>query len=179
MRQWNAVVTVHDGGFTEGLKVLNQYGEVAKSDFFNVLLLRAVDPFQVLTDLHGELHNNPALSRAISRFMPLERLFTFQSPEEFEERCRENVLPFVPRLANARFHVRMHRRGFKGKLSSMDEERFLDEFILHHLGRAGTPGTIAFDDADAVIALETVGTQGGLSLWTREQLVQFPLLHLD
>ncbi|WP_243371647.1 hypothetical protein [Geotalea sp. SG265] len=179
MREWNAVVTVHDGGFTKARRLLDRHGIVAKSDFFNVLLLRSADPFQVLAELHRELGADPGLSLVISRFMPLERLITFQSPEEFEERCREKVMGYIPRLANARFHVRMHRRGFRGKLSSMDEERFLDEFLLHHLARAGTPGKTAFEDPDAVIAIETVGTQGGLSLFSRAQLIQFPLLHLD
>ncbi|ACM20563.1 THUMP domain RNA-binding protein [Geotalea daltonii FRC-32] len=179
MREWNAVVTVHEGGFTEARRLLEQHGPVAKSDFFNILLMRATDPFQVLAALHGQFADNRAIATCISRFMPMERLFTFQSAAEFEQRCRHEVLSFIPRLVDSRFHVRMHRRGFKGKLSSMDEERFLDEFLLQQLAEAGTSGKITFDDPDAVIALETVGTQGGLSLFTKAQLAQFPLLHLD
>jgi tRNA(Ser,Leu) C12 N-acetylase TAN1 len=109
----------------------------------------------------------------------MERLFTFQSVAEFELRSGEAVLAWLPRLAHARFHLRMHRRGFKGKLSSLEEERFLDEFLLRKLADSGASGKVAFDDPDAVIALETLGSQAGLSLFNRDQLERFPLLHLD
>ena len=34
----------------------------------------------------------------------------------------------------------MHRRGFKGRISSHDEERFLDKILLEELGKMGNPG---------------------------------------
>ncbi|HXE96756.1 MAG TPA: THUMP domain-containing protein, partial [Dongiaceae bacterium] len=77
------------------------------------------------------------------------------------------------------FHVRMHRRGFKGKLSSAEEERFLDEILLQRLEDAGTPGKVAFDDPDVIIALETIGQQAGLSLFGRDELKRYSLLHVD
>ena len=61
----------------------------------------------------------------------------------------------------------------------MDEERFLDTYLLEALEMAGTRGEITFDDPDAILALETVGPRAGLSLWTREELERYPLLHLD
>jgi len=179
MREWNAVITVHTGGFVQARRLLEQFGAVQKTDFFNILVMRAADPFQVLAALHEQLADNPAIAGWISRFMPMEQLFTFQSVAEFELRSRETVLAWLPRLARARFHLRMHRRGFKGKLSSLEEERFLDEFLLQKLADSGAPGKVAFDDPDAVIALETLGSQAGLSLFTRDQLERFPLLHLD
>jgi hypothetical protein len=36
----------------------------------------------------------------------------------------------VPELIGKRFHVRMHRRGFNGKLSSQQEAQFLDGFLF-------------------------------------------------
>ena len=47
------------------------------------------------------------------------------------------------------------------------------------LARGGTIGKISFEDPDAVVSLETVGPRVGLSLWTREELERYPLLHLD
>ena len=111
--------------------------------------------------------------------MPVTHTFTFQTPAIFEEKARETVSPWIPGLAAMGFHIRMHRRGFKGKISSMEEERFLDNFILDALERAGTPGHITFEDPDAIIVVETIGQRAGLSLWTREELQRYPLLHLD
>ena len=178
MRDWNAIITVHEGGFVEACRLLEPFGRVQKTDFFNILVMRAADPFQVLATIHEQLAGNADIARWISRFMPLQRTFTFQSVQEFELRSREVVLDWLPRLANARFHLRMHRRGFKGKLSSLEEERFLDELLLHKLAESGAPGKVVFDDPDVVIALETLGTQAGLSLLSRDELERFPLLHL-
>jgi hypothetical protein len=179
MRDWNGVITVREGGFAPACRLLEPFGLVRKTEFFNILVMRSADPFQLLADLQGQLADNPAIAAWLSRFMPMQRRFAFQSVAEFELRSREAVLEWLPRLAHARFHLRMHRRGFKGKLSSAEEERFLDEFLLQRLAEAGTPGKVAFDDADAIIALETIGPQAGLSLFNREELQRYSLLHLD
>lgn len=179
MRDWNAVITVHEGGFAPACRLLEPFGPVRKTEFFNILVLRAVDPFRVLAELQDQLVGNPAIAAWVSRFMPAQRQFAFQSVADFESRSREAVLEWLPRLANARFHLRMHRRGFKGQLSSGEEERFLDEFLLQRLAEAGTPGKVAFDDPDVIIALETIGTRAGLSLFGRDELKRFSLLHLD
>jgi tRNA(Ser,Leu) C12 N-acetylase TAN1 len=72
--------------------------------------------------------------------------------------------------------VRLHRRGFKGVLSTPHEERFLDEALLSALG---VGGRISFTDPDAVIQIETIGGRAGMSLWTREELRQYPFLGTD
>ena len=179
MRDWNLVVTVREGAFVHACRYLEQFGEVRKSGFYNVLLLRAEDSLVALDTIHGQIRLIPEIPTWIARFMPVTRTFTFQSPAVFEERAREAVAEWLPRLAGSSFHLRMHRRGFKGRLSSMDEERFLDEFLLERLIAAGNPGSITFHDPDWIIALETVGTEAGLSLWGRDDLVRFSLLHLD
>ena len=179
MHNWNAVITVREGGFAPVCRLLGPLGTVWKTGFFNTLVMRAADPFQLLAELQGQLADNPVITVWLSRFTPMQRLFAFQNVEEFELRSREAVLEWLPRLANTRFHVRMHRRGFKGKLSSAEEERFLDEFLLQSLAEAGTPGKVAFDDPDVIIALETIGTQAGLSIFGRDELRRFSLLHLD
>lgn len=179
MKEWNVVVTVHEGGFARARKLLGQFGEVEKTGFFNILVMRAANQGRLLESLGEAARREPQAVAALARVMPVTHAFTFQSPGEFEEKACQAVSGWVPLLAGKGFHVRMHRRGFKGKLSSMDEEHFLDHYLLEALERAGAPGRITFDDPDAVIALETIGSQAGLSLWTREELGRHPLLHLD
>ncbi len=179
MRDWNVVVTLHDGGFVPACRLLEPYGVVRRSEFFNILMMRADDPPWLLGELHRLLDESPEIAGWIARFMPLERFFTFQSAVEFEERARDAVTDWLPRLAGRSFHVRMHRRGFKGKISSMEEERCLDFFLSGRLEEAGTPARLSFDDPDAIIAVETLGTRCGLAFWERDDLVRYPLLHLD
>lgn len=179
MHDWNTIITTREGCFVQACRFLEEFGPVRKSDFFNVLEMRLEEPFAVLRQIHSRLATSPEIAQWISRFMPVELTFTFNSLEQFEERAREAVSAWLPRLAGKRFHLRMHRRGFRGRISSAEEERFLDEFLLEKLAVAGTPAAVAFEDPDLIIALETLGTRAGLSLWEREHLRRFPLLHLD
>ncbi|HKZ17835.1 MAG TPA: THUMP domain-containing protein [Geobacteraceae bacterium] len=179
MHDWNVVVTVHEAGFSKGYKFLETMGLVAKTDFFNVLVMRVEDIRRALELLHGKLAEDPDIANLIARFVPVTHTFNFQSPEMFEVKAREIVSQWVPILAGKSFHVRMRRRGFKGRLSSMEEERFLDEHLLEALEKTGTPGRITFTDPDYVIAVVTIGTQAGFSLWTREELRRFALLKPD
>jgi hypothetical protein len=73
----------------------------------------------------------------------------------------------------------MRRRGFKGKLSSLEEEHFLDHILLESIEKTGTPGHITFEDPDAIIAVETIAQWAGLSLWSREDLQRYPFISLD
>ncbi|SEM19776.1 THUMP domain-containing protein [Syntrophus gentianae] len=179
MPEWNAVVNVYEHGWKEAFDKLSGFGLLTKTSFLNVLLLKADDMPMLLQRLQEGLEKDPASWRFLSRLIPVTTTFTFQSPEAFEERAKEAVLKWVPELAGRSFHVRMRRRGFKGKLSSMDEERFLDAFLLDALEKAGTPGHIAFDDPDAIIVIETVGSWAGLSLWNREDLHRHPFIRTD
>jgi tRNA(Ser,Leu) C12 N-acetylase TAN1 len=111
--------------------------------------------------------------------VPVRSTFTFQSAEQFEARTRAAALAFLPELAGKGFYVRMYRHGFKGRLSSQAEERLLGTVLQEALEEAGTPGHVTFEEPDVILAVETLGNQAGLSLWTREDLRGFPLLRLD
>lgn len=141
--------------------------------------MRADDIEFLMETLRERILKNPEIRSFLARLVPLNRTFNFQTPEEFETKAKELVLVWVPQLAGKSFHVRMHRRGFKGRLSSPEEERFLDEVLLKSLEKAGTPGMITFDDPDAILAVETLGQRAGFSLWTRNDMYQYPFLRLD
>lgn len=179
MNDWNVVVTVKDEGYNAAWKLLEKFGRVAKTDYFNLLLMQVPDPRRLLENLREQGEGDPMIARSLARVMPVLQSFTFQTPEEFEEKAREAVTVWLPQLGGKKFYLRMHRRGFKGKLSSLEEERFLDTYLLDALEEAGMDGKISFGDPDAIISLETVGPRAGLSLWTREDLERYPLLHLD
>lgn len=179
MQDWNAVITVQDGGYNQALKLLEPFGPVARTDYYNILVMRSGDPLQLLDALIAKGERAPGIATCLARVVPVTMTFVFQSPAEFEENARQAVTSFLPSLGGKSFHLRMHRRGFKGRLSGMEEEQFLDAYLLQSLEKAGNPGRITFEDPDAVIALETVGQRAGLALWNREELRRYPLLHID
>jgi len=173
------VATTHEHGFDRARQLLAQFGEVFRTDYFNVLLLVPDDPDSFPDRFAAMVRNVPRVMEALSRVMPAQQGFRFGGPEEFEKKARDIVLGWAPRLRGKSFHVRMHRRGFKGHLSSQAEERFLDEALLAQLEVEGAAGRIDFDDPDAVIDVETVDDRAGLSFWTRDDLQRYPFLKVD
>lgn len=179
MRDWTVVASTYSEGYERGRQLLEQFGRVARTDYFNVLVLRPDEPEEFLERFATMVANVPAVLEVLSRVMPAARCFDFDGPRDFEEKARTVVLEWAPRLAGKSFHVRMHRRGFKGQMSSQVEERFLDEALLAALAESGTPGRMDFADPDAVIDVETVGNRAGLSFWTRDDLKKYPFLRMD
>jgi tRNA(Ser,Leu) C12 N-acetylase TAN1 len=175
IHDWNVIISVREGAFTRARKLLGEYGPVGVTGFLNILVMRVDEPKQFLEVLAKE----PDLIALLGRVLPVHSTFSFQSPEEFEVKAREAVLAFASELHGKTFHVRMHRHGFKGRLSSKAEETLLGGTLLEALEKAGAPGRVTFEDPDAILTVETLGNQVGLSLWTRQDLKRYPFLRLD
>ena len=75
--------------------------------------------------------------------------------------------------------MRMHRHGFKARLSSHEEERLLAELVLERLQEGGSSARISFHDPDFLLEVVTVGQRAGLSLWSREDGKRYPFLPLS
>lgn len=179
MHDWNVVVTIHQGHFQQAIHFLERYGDIAKTDYYNVLVMRVDDIGQFLDDVSDAVMAAPLLDDVISRIMPASLTFNFQVAAEFEAQLKQAVDPWLAQLADSSFHVRMHRRGFKGRLSSQDEERLLDHYLMYRLEQQGAMISIDFKDPDYIIDIETIGQRAGLSLWSRAQRLRYLLLKLD
>jgi tRNA(Ser,Leu) C12 N-acetylase TAN1 len=180
MKDWNVVVTVFDEeGYRLAPRLLSPFGEIRSTDFFNVLVMKVPDVDAFTQEIAALFEETPGHLNAISRVVPVHAVFDYQSPEEFLEKGAEVVLGWSDRLADKSFYIRLHRRGFKGRIMSPEAERTLDEALLERLKARGHPGHISFEDPDFVIDIETVGTRAGLSLWTSEELARYAFLHVD
>jgi tRNA(Ser,Leu) C12 N-acetylase TAN1 len=179
MREWNIVLSLNEHGFKDAFKKLGRFGPIRKTGFFNVLFMRVDDIHRMIETLRKWTDEDPQALSFLSRLIPVTDVFSFQTPGEFEEKARKIALSWVPELTGKGFHVRIHRRGFKGRLSGLEEEHFLDKILLEALEKTGNPGHITFEDPDAIIAVETIGTWAGLLLWTREELQRYPFIRLD
>jgi len=176
---WNVVVSVHERGFAWARRFLAEFGIVGDTEFHNVLVMKVASPEEFLAAMGRRWKEEQKTSAHISRIVPATVAFDFDTIEEFETKARDAVASWAPLLAGKKFHVRMHRRGLKGVLSSQQEERLLDDALLEALARAGTGDGVRFDDADAVIDVETLGHRAGLALWTREDLERYPFLKAE
>jgi tRNA(Ser,Leu) C12 N-acetylase TAN1 len=179
---WNVVVTAYDWrGLRSARRLLSRYGEVARTEFHNVLVLKVADVAAFLEDISAAAEDDVSVRNDISRIMPAQATFAFGTTAEFEEKTRAIACQWADRIAGGSFHVRLHRRRGDSpvKLSAQAEERYLDVSILERLRELGHTGHLDFQDPDYVIDIETVGERAGMSLWSRDDLKRFPFLRVD
>lgn len=177
--EWNVVVSVQKQGYKAARQFLHEYGKIMSTDYLNVMVMQVNDMEEFMGDMLMHYEMNTLALAYVGHIMPVSHRFLFQSVDEFEDKARDVVSQWLDELSGKHFFVRMHRRGFKGRLSSMEEERFLDEFILEQLEQSGRqPGKVDFSGAERVIAIETLGQEAGMSLWTSEQIQRYPFLKL-
>jgi tRNA(Ser,Leu) C12 N-acetylase TAN1 len=176
---WNVVVTVRDGSYNRVRRALERIGSTHDTDHYNVLVMSTDDVPAFLEDVKQLLDDDPSLGDGIARVLPLVRTFEFADAAGFERCVMEIAEEWVPRLAGRSFHVRLHRRAVPEVVSARDAEQHFDRMLLASLREARTPGSIAFEDPDAVIDVETIGYRGGVSLWTREDREHYPFLRID
>jgi tRNA(Ser,Leu) C12 N-acetylase TAN1 len=179
MQDWNVVINLNERGLKEAFVKLGRFGPVRKTGYFNVLSLKTAAVPEMLEALREVITADPGALSFLSRLVPVSETFNFQFPGEFEETAKKIVLKWTSQLEGKGFHVRMHRRGFKGKMSGLDEEHFLNKVLLDALDKTGNPGHITFSEPDYIIAVETISQWAGLSLWSREELRRYPFVRLD
>ena len=180
MKDWNIVVTARDEGFDRTCDVLGRMGPLSRTEYMNLMVMKIHDVEQFVNRLTEMFSKDPGILKYdIARIVPLQHTFAFQSADEFESRAKEIVLGWLEKLAGKSFHIRMHRRGFKGKIHAQNEESMLGDLLLDALKEAGTPGSVSFKDPDAIIDIETVSHRAGISIWMREDLERYAFLHLD
>lgn len=176
VRDWNVVASVREPYFREARDLLGELGEVGTTDYYNVLVLRVEATGAMLEHLRARCAADPHVLQWLGHVVPATVSFTFQSPQEFEDRAKEALLARAGELAGRSFHIRIERRGFKGRIDAGHEERLLGEAVLAALAAGGQDSSVAFDDPDVIVAIETVGQRAGLSLWTRAQRARYPFL---
>jgi len=179
VKDWNVVVTAYREGFRPALRALRGLGRAERSGHYNVLLATVDDPVALLDALERRAQSQPVLNDAISRVAPALACFQHETDEDFERQAIAAVTPWLPRLANKSFHVRIHRRGAGLSARSQAEEARLGQALLAMLAQAGSPGRIDFDDPDAILAIDAIDGRAGLGLWTREDLRRHPFLRPD
>lgn len=179
MRDWNVVVTTEPEGFDEAAGLLAPLGLVDRTDLYNVLVMKVTDVGAFLQELDERCEEDPRLTEVLSRVLPAQRTFDFDSPEGFREGSARLARELAPRLAGRSFHVRMHRRGHQAALSSQDEEERVAGVVFATLEESGETASVTFDDPDAILDVETVGDRAGMAVWTRDDLDRHPLLQVD
>jgi hypothetical protein len=142
MENWNVGVTTCEEGFGRARDILKNFGEVSRTPYFNVLVLRVEAIRDFLEALKARVDQDQRSWRVFPR-PAREETFDFQSPDEFEARAkaavRNGCRNFREVLPRAHAPARI-----QGRLSSHEEERRLAEFALERLSKAAARRESAF-----------------------------------
>jgi tRNA(Ser,Leu) C12 N-acetylase TAN1 len=179
MHDWNVIVTINGDCFKAACDQLAPLGRVDHTRYYNVLAVKVDDIATFMETLCNVMSAFPDTRNSIARVAPVRESFTFQTAEEFASKARESLAKFAPQLSGRRFHVRVHRRGWKEKLHRHDEEQSLGGFLIEELERSGTPAKVAFDDPDYIADVEILDNRAGVALWSRDDLRRYRCLNLD
>lgn len=176
---FNVVVTLaSQGRFRHLLRELEPHGEFRRTEFLGVVIGRVENPAVFLETIREKRQQQLIAFQDLGRAVPLDRVFVFHL-EEFTERAKTAVFPYVEELAGKRYYVRLERRGLKGQIVSPEVERELDAFIEQTLAAAGRePARVDFEHPDAVVAVETIGDRCGVGLLTREMLERYDFVRV-
>jgi tRNA(Ser,Leu) C12 N-acetylase TAN1 len=178
MGNWNLIVTTAEGRYTQALGFLARFGIVKPTSYYNVVMMEVRDIPELMEVLAQEWENQGGRLLLLQRVVPMSHTFNFRDTQAFGIRATEILSGWTDGLAGKTFHVRMHRRGFKDQLRSEEEERILNAAVVDATAQSGNAAEVSFDDPDAIIAVETIGNQAGMSLWLREDLQRYPFLHI-
>lgn len=173
MEAWNVLVTCLMGSERTVFEELKALGKFKKANFKDVYAGK-VENLEVFFEA---LQKNIFLLPNIGKAVPIEKTFSFHL-EEFEELLKKSLIDYLPRLENHSFYVRIERRGFKGKINSLSEEKILDQFLLEELRKQGREGRIDFENPDYIVAVETLGDRCGVSLISRELKAKYPAIKI-
>ena len=180
LTDWNVVVTLRQGAYREGARMLSELGQVGRTNYRHVLAVHVEDVRTFLDALLERWERDrERLEGVLGHVIPVEDVFLFHTVEEFETRAGRILVRRAEELAGRSFHVRMHRHGFKGVLSSREEESFLGERVLEELESRDETATVSFREPDVLVVVETISTRGGIAILEREDLDRYPFLGVE
>jgi len=88
MEDWNVIVIVNEDGYRHGRRILEPYGAMAPTEYYNVVVMRVADLVGMMMDLARRIEDSPGLMNGLSRVVPATHNFNFRNAQEFEEQAR-------------------------------------------------------------------------------------------
>lgn len=163
---WNLLVTSMEHHQRDVRRALRPVVRLRSSAFRNVFVARVDDSVAVLAAVDALAARRPALEVWLGRTLPIARTFAVDA-ERFAAQVEEALASLLGEIAGRSFHVRVERRGHKGRVDSHVTEQVVGRWILETLEARGTSARVTFEDADVVIAVEMVGDVAGIAILPR------------
>ncbi len=171
LEEWNVLVVSHEGEERRLRRDLRELGEFKFTRFRSLLLGKV--------DLHAFLEEVQAKSiPSLARVVPVEENFRAQ-PEDLLEILKDKVKKYSGRIGQGEsFCVRFERRGFKGRISSLEVEEEIGGYLHDLLEKEGKSPRVSLEDPDKLLVIQSVGTSFGIGLIDRENRQRYPIIRV-
>jgi len=172
---WNVLATSLEGRRDALLLALGRLGRFRPAGYRNVVVGLVEDASGFLARVRDALATDLLLPSALAKIVPVEATVRFD-PNDPVGSLAGAIEPFVGRLAGGSFFVRLERRGLKGRLHSPSVERELGERVWRTLEARGHAPRVDFRDPDAVLVIETLGDEAGITVLSRSLRRHYPFV---
>lgn len=179
MGPWNVLVTVRPApaAVHELLSGLRAHGAFQATPFKYVCAGLVPDTAAFLDLLLEAQGSSAAWATHMARVVPIASTFEFTAESLLPE-LRRAAASMVPHVPEARFFVRVERRGMAGAVHSGELEPALADHLADAAALRGCILKVSFEDPDFIVAVETLENHGGVALITREMRRRYPFVQV-
>lgn len=174
---WNVLATAREREQRHLAKLLKRFGDFRWTKFLGVLVGRVADHEAFFAQLARQEEDEPGFLRPLAKLVPIERTFAFTA-ETLPALLKEAVLGYAGRIGGGSFYVRIERRGLAGAIHSQQLEQELDRALCEVLRAGGEAPSVTFTDPDYIVAVETIGEEGGIGLLPRALRARYPFVRV-
>lgn len=178
MEEWNVLATSVEGARPVLMAGLRRLGVFRGAGYRNVAVGRVEDVPAFLDAWRDAMASDPILAAAVGRVLPIVRTFRLDQADP-TAMLLSVVEPLAEAIDGRSFYVRFERRGLRGVLDSSEVERLLGAALWRRIEAAGHTPRVTFDDADVVVAVETLGDRGGVALLDRAVRAAYPFVRVS
>jgi len=179
MRNWNVLITVLParGGTRALLGALSPLGEFHGTSFKDVCVGLVDDRETFFSALLDAMQSGKRWFRHVGRVVPIAHTFQF-TVESLPGQFKEAVTQLARDMRGGTCFVRLERRGLHGEVHSTDIEHAVADHLFSLVQARGGSLRTDFHDPDYIVVAETLGTECGVGLITRELRARFPFIRV-
>jgi len=176
-RRWNVLLTVHPtpGAVHELLGALHRFGEFRMTPFRYVCTGWVKDTATFLDALLEAEQAGRGWTRHIARVVPVAYTFEF-SPDSLQGKLEAAADEAAAKIAGGTCFVRVERRGLGDEIDTSALERAVADHLFAAVEARGGALRTSFEDPDYIVAVETIGSDCGIALITREMRQRYPFM---
>jgi len=178
-RRWNVVLTVQPAprAVHELLDALHTFGEFHITPFHYVCSGWVKDIPTFLDALLEAQQAGRHWTKHLARVVPVARTFEF-APDSLEAKLEAAVAEIAADVEGGTCFVRVERRGLAEHVHAAELELAIADQLFSAVEARGKSLRTSFVDPDYIVAVETLETECGVTLITRDLRRRYPFVRV-